>query len=396
MGHKRLFKLEVLLSHVFFSGTKEVSVYQYKYNDTTNVYLVDTPGFDDTNLSDTDVLREIATWLTGSYNNKVKLTGILYLHRIIDPRMGGSAKKNLFMFKKLCGPEALKHVVLVTTMWEQVDEKVGLSREKELEETEDFWGYMLGKGSRIERHMNTPESARRIVEIFISKGHPSSPVLLAIQDEMVNNNKDLDKTEAGRGLDGVLAIEREKFRRELEQTRQEMQEAIDLRDKESQEELSKQQAESEKRLKQLQVQQMELKTTMEKLHREKYEALEADMTNLGDTLKKKMEENGQSIVATSQPAAWGRTISLSLRGTNYAFVGPYSNTGYVAPMFKRIWMLRVAYLFLRNLTKEMRKDQDRPVHGGSPRLKRLILGDTDDAYFSHQHTGILLTSCHCE
>lgn len=337
------------------------------------MYLVDTPGFDDTNLSDTDVLREIATWLTGSYNNKVKLTGILYLHRIIDPRMGGSAKKNLFMFKKLCGPEALKHVVLVTTMWEQVDEKVGLSRERELEETEDFWGYMLGKGSRIERHMNTPESARRIVEIFMSNGRPSSPVLLAIQDEMVNNNKDLDETEAGRGLDDVLAIEREKFRRELEQTRQEMQEAIDLRDKESQEELSKQQAESEKRLKQLQVQQMELKTTMEKLHREKYEALAADMTkhrkqqeeewkkrtevwnkereelngkyvNLGATLKKTMEQNGHSIVATGQPAAWGRTVSLTLRGANYAFVGPYSNTGYVAPAFRQLWMFRVAYL----------------------------------------------------
>lgn len=355
-------------------GTKKVSVYQYKYNDSTNVYLVDTPGFDDTNLSDTDVLREIAAWLTGSYNNKVNLTGILYLHRIIDPRMGGSAKKNLFMFKKLCGPEALKHVVLVTTMWEQVDEKVGISRERELEETEDFWGYMLGKGSRIERHMNTPESARRIVEIFMSKGRPRSPVLLAIQDEMVNNHKDLDETEAGRGLDDVLAIEREKFRRELEQTRQEMQEAIELCDKKSQEELSKQQAESEKRLKQLQVQQEVLKITMEKLHRERYEALAADLTkhrkqqeeqwrkqkevwkrereelngkyiNLGATFKKKMEQHGHSIVAPGQPAAWGRTISLTLRGTNYAFVGPYYNTGYVASAFKQFLMLRVAYFF---------------------------------------------------
>lgn len=78
-----------------------MSVYHYRYDDTTNVYLVDTPGFDDTNLSNTDVLREIATWLTGSCNNEVKLNGILYLHRITDPRMGGSAKKNLFMFKKL-------------------------------------------------------------------------------------------------------------------------------------------------------------------------------------------------------------------------------------------------------------------------------------------------------
>lgn len=331
---------------IFSIGTREVSVYRYKYNETTNVYLVDTPGFDDTNLSDSDVLREIATWLTGSYNNKVKLTGILYLHRITDPRMGGSAKKNLFMFKKLCGPEALKHVVLVTTMWESVDEQVGRERQQELEETEAFWGHMLERGSRIEKHMNTPESARRVVDTFMSQSHPSSPVLLAIQDEMVNNNKDLDQTEAGRGLEDVLAKEREKFKRELEQTRQEMREAIEMRDKESQDELAKQQAEAEKRMKQLQLQQAELKITMEKLHQEKFEALEAEMTkhkkeqeaawnkqreemngkitSLAERAKKSM---GQSIAAPVQLAAWGRTTSLTLRGVHWAFVGPYQNKG---------------------------------------------------------------------
>lgn len=44
----------------------------------------------------------------------------------------------------------------------------------------------------------------------------------------------------------------------------------------------------------------------------------------------------------------------------------------------------------------MRIDKDRPVDGNCLRLKRLILGDTDDAYFAHQHTGIFVTSCHCK
>ncbi|KAJ4997042.1 P-loop containing nucleoside triphosphate hydrolase protein [Colletotrichum sp. SAR 10_66] len=192
------------------SCTREVTVYRYQYDNFTNVYLVDTPGFDDTNLSDSDVLKEIATWMTGSYNNEVKLTGILYLHRITDPRMGGSARKNLFMFKKLCGPEALKHVVLVTTMWELVDEKTGLERQAELETTEDFWGYMLAKGSRIEKHMNTAHSAHHNISRFMSQSRPTTPVLLAIQDEMVNKNKNLDETEAGKGLESVLAKERKK------------------------------------------------------------------------------------------------------------------------------------------------------------------------------------------
>ncbi|KAK1962488.1 P-loop containing nucleoside triphosphate hydrolase protein [Colletotrichum sublineola] len=269
----------------------EVTVYQYQYNTSTNVYLVDTPGFDDTNLSDSDVLKEIASWLTSSYHHEVKLTGILYLHRITDLRMGGSAKKNLFMFKKLCGPEALKHVVLVTTMWELVDEKLGLERQDELETTEEFWGYMLSKGSRIEKHLNTTQSARHIISRFISQSRPATPVLLAIQDEMVNKSKNLDETEAGKGLEGVLARERERFKRDLEQARQDMQEALAARDREAQEEILIQQALVKSNLERLQRQQEEIKITMEKLHKEKYERLEADWKKHKKEMKEKNDKD---------------------------------------------------------------------------------------------------------
>lgn len=76
----------------------------------------------------------------------------------------------------------------------------------EVETTKEFWGYMLQKGSRIEQHMNILGSARCIVQMFIT--NKRSPVLLAIQYEMVNNNKDLDQTKAGQGLEDVLAKER--------------------------------------------------------------------------------------------------------------------------------------------------------------------------------------------
>lgn len=287
--------------------------------------------------------------MTGSYNNEVKLTGILYLHRITDTRMTGSAKKNLFMFKKLCGADALKHVVLVTTMWEQVDEQIGRQRLSELEGTEEFWGFMLQKGSRMERHMHTSQSARRIVDMFVSPNGPSAPpVVLAIQDEMVNNKKGLDETEAGKGLEGVLAQEREKFRRELQQARLEMKEAIEMRDRESQVELAKQQAEAEKRMKQLQRQQKELQISMEKLHKEKYEALEAKMNKHRKEMEietrvkeaewrqqreeltgqimsfvRRSKHGGQWYVEPVGFSAGDRTISLSLRGNRWAFIGPH-------------------------------------------------------------------------
>ena len=133
-------------------GTTTVDVYPCRISSTANVYLIDTPGFDDTNRSDNEVLCEIASWLTASYNAKIRLSGIIYLHRISDVRMQGSAKKNLFMFRKLCGPEALKNVILATTMWDRISETEGKARENELTTTPDFWGWMLSQGSRIHRH----------------------------------------------------------------------------------------------------------------------------------------------------------------------------------------------------------------------------------------------------
>lgn len=93
-----------------------VDVYAYELSASRTAYLIDTLDFDDTNRSDTEVLREIADWLAVSYSNKMLLHDVIYLHRITDVRMQDSAKKNLLMFKKLCDDDALRKVVLVTTM----------------------------------------------------------------------------------------------------------------------------------------------------------------------------------------------------------------------------------------------------------------------------------------
>jgi hypothetical protein len=81
------------------------------------VYLINTPGCGDTNCSDTDVLKEIAFFLSQTYKHTIRLAGIIYLHRITDDRVGSSALRNLNMFKQLCGEDVYEHVVLVTIMW---------------------------------------------------------------------------------------------------------------------------------------------------------------------------------------------------------------------------------------------------------------------------------------
>jgi len=71
-------KLEI--GHDLKACTSVVDVYPCNLYRDQKIYWVDTPGFDDTYRSDTEVLREIASWLTDSYAKNVKLNGIIYIH----------------------------------------------------------------------------------------------------------------------------------------------------------------------------------------------------------------------------------------------------------------------------------------------------------------------------
>ena len=260
-----------------------------------NVHLLDTPGFDDTYRSDTDVLKEIACWLTKSYQHKVKLSGILYLHRISDNRITGTARTNLRVFQKICGPDAFKNILLVTTMWEKVNPADGESREMELENSETFWGQMIKEGACTHRHQNTKTSVltilKRLVDRYIDRA--GQEVALTLQTEMVNGGKELSQTDAGKELDSGFQKEREELLRKIESTKNEMTEE---RDKEMIEIYREQQEERNKALERNQKDSEALRVSMEKLHEEKMQKLQeeiqlqqnkhsAQMNELKDTLK---------------------------------------------------------------------------------------------------------------
>lgn len=67
------------------------------------------------------MLREIASFLSSTYKTKVKLSGLIHLHRISNNRLAGSALRNLHMFKELCGEDVHKHIILTTRMWDKED-----------------------------------------------------------------------------------------------------------------------------------------------------------------------------------------------------------------------------------------------------------------------------------
>jgi hypothetical protein len=270
-----------------------VTVYRCKYGGPVNIWLVDTPGFDDTHRSDTDVLREIARWLNESFSsNKVILNGMIYLHRITDIRMQGSAMKNLFMFRKLCGQDALKNVILATTMWERVSLEDGQRREQELERTSEFWGEMIMRGAQVKRHQNNAKSAWSLVDIFASKGSTKRKAVLTIQQEMVVQHKPLDKTDAGMELESSLVQEREKWSRELERTRDDMREALAAKDKESLAQLRETETKMNKRIFEIERARDELKVGLQQQYENQISKLQTALqkqTLDGEITKKKLQ-----------------------------------------------------------------------------------------------------------
>lgn len=181
------------------------------------VILVDTPGFDDTFIDDSEILRRIAVWLASSYDDNMKLAGILYLHDITQARMFGTSRKNLDMFRRLCGSHAEKNVILVTTKWSIVDEEKGEMRQQELKST--FWQEMIAHGSQVAR-FNKPDGpdlsrfAWDVMEPILA--NTMEAVAVRIQQELVDLGRQIPETDAGKTLRASLQGLADKHRRNIE------------------------------------------------------------------------------------------------------------------------------------------------------------------------------------
>lgn len=104
--------------------------------------------------------------------------------------MRGAPLRNLTMFQHLCGKDAFKNVVLLTTFWDRVLDEVGANRENQLQT--DFWRPLIVHGSRVDQfNPPTHERAWDIIDRF--PPNTSRPAL-TIQREMVDQKKKLHET----------------------------------------------------------------------------------------------------------------------------------------------------------------------------------------------------------
>lgn len=199
----------------------------------SQVTLIDTPGFDDTTKSDAEVLKAIAEFLARMRRQNQKLHGVIYLHRITDNRMGGTALRNFRMFRELCGIKALASCVIVLNMWNEVSEDVATARERELRETDIFFKPAMDAGASMLHHTNSPSSAQEILRDVVKK----EPVVLQIQEEIVEQGKPIYETSAGVALLGDLAARQQRQLAQLQEMQRELEEAIDQQNESDRREL---------------------------------------------------------------------------------------------------------------------------------------------------------------
>lgn len=108
--------------------------------------------------------------------------------------------RSLRVFKRLCGDEFMKNVVLGTTFWDLVSEEVGKAREDELCGSDGFFKSMTDMGCDVVRISNDRDKNLELLEKF--KGKSSS--VMSIQQELFDG-KSIAESAAAKEISQELA-----------------------------------------------------------------------------------------------------------------------------------------------------------------------------------------------
>jgi len=160
---------------------------------------------------------------------------MIYLHRITDPRVSGSALKILEIFKLLTGASAMPIVRLVSTRWNEVDVMgPGLEKaerhEDQLRTTERFWAPLIRDGAITIRHKGDRQSALAVISSLLERKGP--PPKLAIVREVLDEKLSLLDTATGRFISHDNDELRKQYEAEIQKLQQEQKQALEDQDHE--------------------------------------------------------------------------------------------------------------------------------------------------------------------
>lgn len=86
--------------------------------DKQKILLFDTPGFDDSDRENLEVLSEIVSqfYVFALRRTELETRGAIFLYDISEIRFGGSLRKPLGILKALIGDEQMGDAIVGTTM----------------------------------------------------------------------------------------------------------------------------------------------------------------------------------------------------------------------------------------------------------------------------------------
>jgi hypothetical protein len=146
------------------------------------ITLIDTRGFSDSKVSDIQNLLELSTYLSRS--SLPPIHGIIFLHSIKETKFTGTAAQNLRLLQAICGESFFAHVVLATTMWDDLplSAEMGKFESREWQLREDFWGSMIARGAKTARFTGTRSSVIGMVTALLDVNYRAPQ--LQLQDEI--------------------------------------------------------------------------------------------------------------------------------------------------------------------------------------------------------------------
>lgn len=205
----------------FNPGTTTPSIYQTSI-DNKMILLLDTPGFDDSEQTNLDILREIVSnlYLFALRPTEVEVRGVIFLHDITETRLSGSQRVTWQILKAICGENSMKNVLVGTTQWSSEGDRRFQNEELREKELYDKHWNGIYKSSRVV--YGDRENALQIIRDLLAR----PPSLLLVQTEMINPPHTVEVTTAGRVTMPAAFVETERLKKEMAEQQSKNEEAI--------------------------------------------------------------------------------------------------------------------------------------------------------------------------
>lgn len=136
------------------------------------------------------------------------MNGAIFLQGINEVRVLQGEKDGVKLFQHMVGATAFPQVVVVTTMWDKVEQDFGARNEQNRAEV---WRDLRTRGAKLRRFYNTEDSALEIVGGCLE--FPQTRLLL--QQELIDNNGRVRRTSAAEFLRSSLGVKIRDIQRQI-------------------------------------------------------------------------------------------------------------------------------------------------------------------------------------